>query len=160
MVCPQFQVPVGSGFIFYGANRNIVADNKIWDNWRSGIRLFYVPASVRGENEPEKQLDTSNGNRFTGNRMGVAPDGQAAPNGEDVFWDEQGIGNCWQDNTTAPGRAFKSDPASLPKCDKPSSQTASNPRKSAQEVPCATWDPRTNPDPPGCTWFTTPPKPK
>jgi len=160
VVCPQFQVPVGSGFIFYGANRNTISGNKIYDNWRSGIRLFYVPASVRGENEPEKQLDTSNGNRFTGNVMGVGRDGKAAPNGEDVFWDEQGIGNCWQDNQTAPGRSVTSDPATLPNCSQPSRSPASNPDKSAQEVPCATWDPRTNPDPPGCTWFTTPPKPR
>jgi hypothetical protein len=35
----------------------------------------------------------------------------------------------------------------------------SNASKSAAEVPCAQWDPKTNPDPPGCTWFTTPPRP-
>ena len=23
-----------------------------------------------------------------------------------------------------------------------------------------TWDPKDNPDPPGCTWFTTPPRPE
>ena len=160
VVCPQFQVPVGSGFIFYGANRNTVRDNKIYDNWRSGIRLFYVPASVRGENEPEKQFDTSNGNRFTENSMGVAPDGKVLPNGEDVFWDEQGIGNCWQDNKPAPGRSMTSDPPSLPNCSAPSKSPAPNGDKSAQEVPCATWDPKENPDPPGCTWFVTPPKPR
>jgi hypothetical protein len=26
-------------------------------------------------------------------------------------------------------------------------------------VPCATWHPVDNPDPPGCNWFTTPPEP-
>ena len=34
-----------------------------------------------------------------------------------------------------------------------------NPAKFAAEAPCAAWDPRDNPDPPGCTWFTTPPRP-
>ncbi len=51
-VCPQFQVPVGSGFILYGVNDNLIADNEITDNWRSGIRLFWVPAAIRGENDP------------------------------------------------------------------------------------------------------------
>ena len=27
-------------------------------------------------------------------------------------------------------------------------------------VPCASWDPQTNTDPPGCDWFTTPPEPQ
>ena len=70
VVCPQFQVPVGSGIILYGANRNLVTGNHIWDNWRSGIRLFYVPASIRGDLDPAQQFDTSNGNRFEDNLMG------------------------------------------------------------------------------------------
>ena len=35
-MCPQFQVPVGSGFILYGVNQNIISNNAIYDNWRSG----------------------------------------------------------------------------------------------------------------------------
>jgi len=31
--------------------------------------------------------------------------------------------------------------------------------KQATLVPCATWHPVDNPDPPGCNWFTTPPEP-
>ena len=34
IVCPQFQVPVGTGIIEAGANRNLVARNHIYDNWR------------------------------------------------------------------------------------------------------------------------------
>ena len=45
IVCPQFQVPVGSGFILYGVNENLISNNSIYDNWRSGVRLFWVPAS-------------------------------------------------------------------------------------------------------------------
>ena len=76
----------------------------------------------------------------------------------DFFWDEQGIGNCWQDNL-APGGKITSDPASLPACPQGSLFQNSNAAKSAAEVPCSEWDPDTNPDPPGCTWFTTPAKP-
>jgi hypothetical protein len=35
----------------------------------------------------------------------------------------------------------------------------SNPVKTAAEAPCVQWNPRTNPDPPGCSWFSTPSKP-
>ena len=114
IVCPQFQVPVGSGFILYGVNDNIIQDNTIYDNWRSGVRLFWVPASIRGENDPAKQFDTSNGNRFIHNQLGYA-DGTRRPNGMDFFWDENGKDNCWADNR-APGGAVTSDPAVLPEC--------------------------------------------
>ncbi len=161
VVCPQFQVPVGSGIILYGANRNVIDGNRIFDNWRSGIRLFYVPAIIRGENDPAKQFDTSNGNRFEGNFMGMRPDGSADPNGVDFTWDEQGIGNCWEGNRTPEGVGITSDPRALPTCESGGSRSlVSNALKSAMEVPCATWDPRDNPDPPGCTWFTTPPEPQ
>ncbi len=159
-VCPQFQSPVGTGMALYGANRNIVSQNKIFDNWRSGIRLFYVPAAIRGENEPEKQQDTSNGNAFFDNEMGMGLNSKSSePNGEDISWDTQGVGNCWQDNKTAPGRKLTSS-RPLPNCAKPSNNKTPDPAIYGPEVPCATWDPQTNPDPPGCSWFTTPPKPK
>jgi hypothetical protein len=161
VVCPQFQVPVGSGLILYGANRNRIANNHIWDNWRSGVRLFYVPAAVRGDLDPRRQFDTSNGNRFEDNRMGLTPAGRADPNGSDFTWDEQGIGNCWQGNRSPKGRAITSDPASLPTCDSGGSKSVvPNLLKAAAEVPCASWNPRTNPDPPGCAWFITPPEPR
>jgi hypothetical protein len=160
VVCPQFQVPVGTGLALYGANKNIVEDNRIYDNWRSGIRLFYVPATIRGDDDPSMQFDTSNGNRFRNNIMGIAPDGSAAINGTDLVWDEQGIGNCWEGNKAHPSRQITSQPARMPVCSSPSTSTTPNAETAAREVPCATWDPRENPDPPGCTWFTTPAKPK
>ncbi|MEA2134809.1 MAG: hypothetical protein QOC68_2718 [Solirubrobacteraceae bacterium] len=159
IVCPQFQVPVGSGFILYGVNSNIIQDNKIYDNWRSGVRLFYVPASIRGDNDPAHQFDTSNGNQFIGNQMSLGADNKRAPNGIDFFWDEQGIGNCWRGNQ-APGGRITSDPANLPQCPHGSMFQQGNLAKLGAEAPCAAWDPDTQPDPPGCTWFTTPPKPK
>jgi hypothetical protein len=158
IVCPQFQVPVGSGFILYGVNKNLIQDNSIYDNWRSGVRLFWVPAQIRGDNDPAKQFDTSNGNVFLHNQLGYTDSGRH-PNGVDFFWDEQGIGNCWQDNL-APGGKITSDPASLPQCPHGSLFQTSNPQKSAAEVPCSQWDPETMPDPPGCDWFTTPAKPQ
>ena len=53
------------------------------------------------------------------------------------------------------------DPATLPHCPQGSIfQQSPVPQKLIAEVPCASWDPETMPDPPGCTWFTTPPKPQ
>ncbi len=159
-VCPQFQSPVGTGFAFYGANNNIIRNNRIWDNWRSGYRLFWVPGAVRGDQSPGAQRDTSHGNRITGNVFGIAPDGTKLPNGVDVFWDEQGDRNCWEGNTGIGGK-LTADPDPLPTCASGGSAGAvSNPEKIGPEVPCATWHPRDNPDPPGCTWFDTPPRPK
>jgi hypothetical protein len=160
IVCPQFLAVVGSGFMWYGVNQNLVEGNRIYDNWRSGMRLFWVPAQLRGENDPAKQSDTSNGNRIVNNSFGIAPDGSPAPNGQDVMWDEQGVGNCWQDNKTPTGGPLTSDPQRLPDCDSGGSLSpTSNPVKTAAEAPCVEWNPRTNPDPPGCSWFTSPPRP-
>jgi hypothetical protein len=158
-VCPQFQSPVGSGFAFYGANSNIIRNNRVWDNWRSGYRLFWVPGAVRGDTSPEAQRDTSHFNQITNNTFGIAPTGEALPNGVDVFWDEQGDGNCWEDNTGVNGQ-ITSDPAELPGCPEGSSGAVSNPAKIGPETTCATWDPVDNQFPPGCDWFTTPPKPQ
>ncbi len=160
VVCPVFQVVVGTGFMFYGVNDNIIQNNYIYDQHRNGIRQFGVPAPARGEMDPAKFYDTSNGNAYTGNFLGVRPDGTRDANGIDVYWDEQGLRNCWQDNHTAPGVKLTSDPATLPDCKSGGSiNPAGNSAKLAQDLPCVTWNPTTNTDPPGCTWFTTPADP-
>jgi hypothetical protein len=159
-LCPQFQVPVGTGLAIFGGNGNVVEDNQIYDQWRTAFFLFWVPAAVRGENDPTKQQDTSNNNRYRNNKLGVGPDGARLPNGLDVYWDEQGKGNCWEGNTSGGGSKLKSDPILLPTCQLGGSISKPNTTKTAREVSCATWDPRTNQDPPGCTWFDTPPRPQ
>jgi hypothetical protein len=48
----------------------------------------------------------------------------------------------------------------LPTCaDGGSTNPVGNTAKLAQDLPCITWNPTTNTDPPGCTWFTTPADP-
>ena len=160
IVCPAFQIPIGTGLLIAGGNDNVVTENRIWDNWRHGVMQIYVEASFRGENDPAKQQDTSHGNRYVGNTMGVAPDGSADPNGTDFFWDEQGFGNCWEDNRGPGGRAVSGDPGGLPGCPGRTVNGPVNPVKHATLVPCATWDPEDNPDPIGCDWFTLPEEPR
>ncbi len=160
VVCPVFQVVVGVGFMLYGVNENIFEGNRIWDQHRSAIRMFGVPAAARGENDPSKAIDTSHGNRFVNNTFGVRPDGTRDRNGTDVFWDEQGLRNCWEDNKTAKGVGVTSDPPSLPTCKSGGSiNAAGNSLKLAGDLPCIQWHPTKNPDPPGCDWFQTPKDP-
>jgi hypothetical protein len=158
IVCPQFQTPVGTGVVMGGANRDLLDHNYIYDNWRQGVLLLTVPAALRGDHDPAHQQDTSNQNRFLDNVMGRKPDGSAAPNGLEFKWDGGGQGNCFQGNTLASGKG--SDPATLPDCASASPVwLPPNPATLAPQVPCTAWDPYQDPQPVGCDWFTTPPKP-
>jgi hypothetical protein len=160
-VCPAFPVPVGTGILIAGGNANFVNSNMIYDNWRAGAMLFYVPGAVRGDYEPGAQFDTSNNNHFTANRLGFHPSGVTQPNGVDFSWDEQGVGNCWQDNTPATGEVTDDTQViPLPDCDSGGSKSpVGNLTKSARNAPCATYNREDNPDPAGCDWFDTPVQP-
>jgi hypothetical protein len=159
IVCPTFQVPVGTGLGIFGGNGDIVRDNWIYDNWRDGVKLLYVPAAFRGE--PDKGIDTSFDDKITGNHMGVRPDGTRDPNGNDVWWDEEGRGNCFSGNSGPGGaRATSNVLTGLPACPGSAVFMPGVPAKTASQASCSTWDPFTNPDPPGCDWFTRPKEPK
>ncbi len=159
-VCPAFPVPVGTGVLIAGGNRNLVTQNQIYDNWRYGVMLFWVPGAIRGDYVPGAQYDTSNGNHFTNNRLGRHPSGVLQPNGADFSWDEQGLGNCWQDNTSASGEVTDDSVLPLPSCTSGGSLSpVGNLTKTAQNAPCATYNREDEPDPALCTWFDSPAKP-
>ena len=201
VVCPSFMMPVGSGMVLAGGNSHQVEHNYFFDDWRLGTMLIYVPAEVRGEDDPSRQADVSNNNRQVGNCMGVRPatldpaqidfttcTGTHDPNGVDFYWDEQegtdckevdqdsgscvdandGLGNCWSENKGYNGAVPSSDPVGflLPGCPGLDVPRGPNASKSAFLVPCVTWDPQTNTDPPGCetpagqSWFEQPPEPQ
>jgi hypothetical protein len=188
VVCPTFQVPVGTGMLIAGGNDNIVEGNYIFDNWRRGTMLHWVPASFRNEPDPAKGTDTSNNNAYLNNCMGIKPSNLDIPdwnvcegtrdmNGTDFWWDEEegtdcdpdqpgcvdletAKGNCWTGNQGPDGLQPTSDPQSLPLC--PGLDNGflfPNISKFFELVPCADWNPETNTDPPGCNWFTLPPEP-
>lgn len=164
-VCTAPPAPVGAGMVFAGGNWNLFETNTVWDNWRAGVMLFSVPAPIRDEMDPSKAFDTSHFNRFAGNIMGVAPGGEEDLNGVDFWWDDQGEGNCWQDNAGPEGADVTSNtmyPTGLPDCDGGGSLgIPNNPVKSGELAPCALYD-RNDPDfrdPPGCDFFDTPPEP-
>jgi hypothetical protein len=118
-----------------------------------------VPAAVRGDDDPSHTYDTSHFNKFVPNVMGRSPTGKSKPNGLDFWWDEEGAGNCWQNNHDPKG--ISSDPPRrlLPTCDQQPVFSPGNPAKTGQLVPCATWS-KDNVDPPGCTWTHRPPRPR
>lgn len=152
VVCPIVPVPVGTGMMIAGGNANVLANNNVYDNWRYGFMQFWVPAALRGETDPAMQYDTSHFNRYLQNRFGEGPDGADLPNGLDIWWDEEGAGNCFEGNTDLRGPA-SSDPATLPLCGGTPLFTPGNPVKQARLVPCAQYL-----DPP-CDWFHQPPRP-
>ena len=187
-VCPTFQVPVGTGQLIAGGNANVVEENYIFDNWRRGTMLHWVPAALRGEQDPARTYDTSSNNRYSRNCVSTRPAnlsnvnfatcvGVQDRNGVDFWWDEQEgqdcieeqpgcveddsvKGNCWENNTGF-GGTYTSDPIALllPACPGLDSLRTGNSAKQATLVPCATWNPEDNTDPPGCDWFTRPPEP-
>ena len=188
-VCPTFQVPVGTGQLIAGGNANVVEENYIFDNWRRGTMLHWVPAALRGEMDAGKTYDTSANNRYTRNCMGTRPfdldnvdfsvcEGTRDANGVDFWWDEQEgqdcveeqpgcvdndavNGNCWDGNRGFDGNPYSSDPPELllPTCPGLDVFRPGNTAKQATLVPCATWNPTDNTDPPGCDWFTRPNEP-
>jgi hypothetical protein len=170
-VCPVVLVPVGTGALVAGGNYNLFRRNDVYDDWRFGFMLFHVPATVRGEEDPNKEFDTSHGNEYRENRLGYGPDRKKLPNGLDVWWDDQGVGNCWQDNDASTGHpTSNADPPydhqdGLPDCTAGGSTffpTAPNAAKSSQIASCAAYD-RDDPvlrRPPGCDWYVTPARPQ
>ncbi|HEX9823900.1 MAG TPA: right-handed parallel beta-helix repeat-containing protein [Actinomycetota bacterium] len=157
VVCPHFQAPIGVGVLIAGGNEDLVAGNTIYDNWRYGTMLFGVPASFREEEDPAKEFDTSHYNVYRGNTMGVGPEGPM-PNGIDFWWDEQGTGNCWEENDGGED-GLTSDPAMLPECVEDPLPGASVTPKQAFLTPCAAAVPEDPSTYPGCDWFDPPPEP-
>jgi hypothetical protein len=161
-VCPVVPVPVGTGLLIAGGNYDSTDHNWIFDNWRNGTMQFWVPSPLRDEYDPSKLYDTSNHNHSFANKMGIRPDGSKAHNGLDFWWDDQGVGNCWENNTSSRGEPtnnFTVDPG--PCADGGSQFTPGMPVKDAGFLSCSQYD-RSDPTwrhPPQCAWFDSPQKP-
>ena len=141
IVCPQFQVPVGSGFILYGVNDNLDLEQQHLRQLALGRAPVLGAGGIRGENDPAKQFDTSNGNKFIRNQLGY-DDGRRQPNGTDFFWDENGIGNCWAGNFAPGSQGHQRPAARCRRARRARCCSSGNTAKLAAEAPCATWDPR------------------
>ena len=161
-VCPVIPTPVGTGLLIAGGNFNSTDHNWIYDNWRYGTMQFWVPSPLRDEYDPSKLYDTSNYNHSFGNHMGLTPAGDKQHNGMDFWWDDQGQGNCWEDNESSRGEPtdnFTIDPG--PCADGGSQLVPGAPVKDAGFLSCSQYD-RNDPTwrhPPECSWFDDPAKP-
>lgn len=161
-VCPTVPTPVGTGALIAGGNFNSTDHNRFYDNWRYGTMQFWVPAPLRDEYDPTKLYDTSHGNRVFANVLGFKPDGTVAHNGMDHWWDDQGIGNCWENNVSSRGKAtnnFLIDPG--PCAGGGSRLLPGLTVKDAGFLTCSQYN-RSDPlwrHPPLCQWFDGPSKP-
>jgi Right handed beta helix region len=170
---PSVPVPVGTGLWIAGGNDNIIRFNRFYDNYRRGAMLFAVPdATVCGPGIGQEvtgcdpgSFSTSYRNQFYGNIMGVSPAGEKLPNGQDFWWDNfaGNTGNCWWDNTTAPGAELNNAPASLPSCSggkaPEESVGTSDFGNELELVSCfAAVSSRDYSEP--CPWFETPARPR
>ncbi len=184
---PTVPMPVGTGMWIAGGNNNVVRNNHFWNNWRRGAMQFAVPDAFVCEDlgtNPNADLvpncnstpgtpvpgtsSTSYRNRYYGNVMGRTPGGQRDPNGEDFWWDQQGIvtdpantANCWFSNTGKDGTAasITSTPpgANLPSdCNNASVPNGDEFNQTSELFGCLAnldYDG-------GCVWFQTPPEPQ
>ncbi|HEU4811726.1 MAG TPA: right-handed parallel beta-helix repeat-containing protein [Nocardioides sp.] len=161
-VCPVVPVPVGTGVLIAGGNFNSTDHNWIYDNWRNGTMQFWVPAPLRDDFDPSHLYDTSNDNHTFANKMGIAPNGTHHHNGVDHWWDDQGTGNCWEDNVYSRGTQTDNFTVPPPSCADGGSQfLPGNSAKEAGFVSCSQYD-RSDPNwkhPEGCEWFDSPTKP-
>ncbi|MDQ6650081.1 MAG: right-handed parallel beta-helix repeat-containing protein [Actinomycetota bacterium] len=161
-VCPSVPVPVGTGVIIAGGNYNSVDHDFIYDNWRQGTMLLWVPAALRNEFDPTKQFDTSNGNHQRFNTMGLSRNGQVLPNGLDFWWDDEGSGNCWDSNVSSHGAPTSNALGGLPTCASPSVFSPGTIAvKDAGFADCTQYN-KNDPilrHPPKCSWFDSPTKP-
>ncbi|GAW50506.1 MULTISPECIES: right-handed parallel beta-helix repeat-containing protein [unclassified Nocardioides] len=161
-VCPVVPTPVGTGVLIAGGNFDSTDHNWIYDNWRYGTMQFWVPAALRDDYDPDHQYDTSNHNHTVANHMGTDPAGHERPNGLDHWWDDQGVGNCWEDNHY--GSAGQTDNFTVdpPACaDGGSVFLPGAAVKDAGFLSCSQYD-RNDPawqHPTGCTWFDSPTEP-
>jgi hypothetical protein len=178
---PTVPVPIGTGMWIAGGNHNLVRNNRFWDNWRRGIMLYAVPdqlvcgpagvdpSQLAGCDILKVPPSTSYNNEFTGNSMGVAPDGSKQPNGLDFWWDGflGNTGNCWHDNTgvngdrdslTSSPPKFLTPGVSVPLF-LPEDCSTSLGTVSVNEVELLNCFADITFDTGLCDWFATPPKP-
>jgi hypothetical protein len=82
--------PTGVGILLYGGHRNTIENNKVYGNWLVGI------GGLQALTLKEASLQTLIGNTVQNNVLGA---GGTDLNGNDLFYDGDGSGNCFGANT-------------------------------------------------------------
>jgi hypothetical protein len=158
-VCPQFQSPVGAGFAFYGRTTTSSATTRCGTTGARATACSGCPARSAATTRSPLSATPRTATRSPRTSSASPPTASACPTASTSSGTSRGDRNCWEGNKGLDNK-MTSDPRSLPTCsDGGSSGAVSRPDKLAREASCATWDPKENPDPPGCDWFKTPPRP-
>ena len=98
--------PVGVGVFIFGGRRTLVENNRIFGNYLTGVAMVQQILL--------KQVDAQQlvGNVVIGNQFGK---NGTDLNGRDLFYDGDGSGNCFQDNTGV-AVTLPDDPETFPAC--------------------------------------------
>ncbi|MGH8452931.1 MAG: hypothetical protein ACRESW_00115, partial [Nevskiales bacterium] len=142
------------GMIIGGGNYDVNQNNIVFDNWRQGYQLFHVPTVIRHTSEedpptntdPANPFDNSHFTRYLNNCMGgevttntlesggnpvacntITPV-RLRPNAVDFWFDNSGVGNCWDGNLGWNGTAYAAGSISA---------DTGNPFQSLPSGPCA-----------------------
>ena len=109
--------PVGTGVLIAGGNFDSTDHNWIYDNWRYGTMQFWVPAALRDDYDPlapERHVAPQPHHRqphgHPAERLG------RTTTASDHWWDDQGDGNCWQDNAYSRGEQTDNFTVPPPSC--------------------------------------------
>lgn len=111
VVCPPLAFGKGTALLIAGGNYDVAQNNIVFDNWNNTFQLLHAPAAIRAsspaQSDPANPFDNSHFNRFLNNRLAentLTTPHRLQPNGVDFWFDNSGVGNCWDGNTSlAPG---------------------------------------------------------
>lgn len=135
------RLPVGTGMTFFGAEDNIIRNNRIYNNSRIGVLLASNPleaplsAEIHRNQFVNNKIGVEAGNGAGPNCTAFPPGGSYRPGGSDFVWDETGNDNCFGPNGTV-----KVDPDPIPgPCPDPNTgrEGLAPPRKLALLLSCA-----------------------
>jgi hypothetical protein len=155
VVCPMVGVPVGTGVVLAGADRDTFSDNWVYGNQDAGFAVWWAPGVDRSDHRLAAQFDTGNGNKYLDNVFGRTQAGVSSPNGIDVWWDGEGRDSCWRNVGSA-----SSNPSALPSCDDTGSPSGlgtgryvADPLATLALWDCSSYDFTTAHVPSGCDWY-------
>jgi plastocyanin len=98
--------PIGVGVFIFGGRRTLVENNRIFGNYLTGV------AMVQQLLLKQKDAQELEGNVIQGNSFGK---GGTDLNGRDLFYDGDGSGNCFSDNTGVQ-TTYPADLETFPAC--------------------------------------------
>lgn len=118
VLCPGIPFPSGTAMIIGGGNYNVFQNNQVFDAWKYGLMIFHVPTAIRytasgpDEYATANPYDNGHYNRGLNNNFAenvLFTPSVLQPNANDVWYDNSGVGNCFEGNTSTDPAGFKAD---------------------------------------------------